>query len=91
MRLKIVNLTKLASSASVVLLAGCASAPAPPLRVEIPIFTPCVKVLPQRPVYEFDSLTSAAADGEIVLALARDWPRSRAYEIKLEAVVAGCQ
>ena len=73
-----------------VLLAGCASAPPAPQRVEVPVFTPCVKVAPQRPVYEFEQLTPAATDGEIVLALARDWPRGRKYEGELEAVIAGC-
>ena len=75
---------------SVMLLAGCASAPPTPVRVEVPVFTPCVKVAPQRPAYEFDQLTPAATDGEIVLALARDWPRGRKYEAELEATIAGC-
>ena len=74
-----------------VLLAGCASAPPDPVHVEIPVFTPCVKVVPQRPTYEFVQLTPASTDGEIVLALARDWPRGRKYEGELEAVVAGCR
>ncbi|MGK5054986.1 hypothetical protein [Janthinobacterium sp. RB2P8] len=73
-----------------VLLAGCASAPPTVQRVEIPIFTSCVKVLPQRPTYEFDQLAPAATDGEMVVALARDWPRGRKYEGELEAVIAGC-
>ncbi len=73
------------------LLAGCASAPPAVQRVEVPVFTPCVKVVPQRPAYEFGQLTPAATDGEIVLALARDWPRGRKYEGELEAVVAGCR
>ncbi|MGK5049943.1 hypothetical protein [Janthinobacterium sp. RB2P8] len=72
------------------LLAGCASAPPAVQRVEIPIFTPCVKSVPQRPAYEFDQLAPAATDGEIVLALARDWPRGRKYEVELEAAIAGC-
>jgi len=72
-----------------VLLAGCGSAP--PQLVEIPTFTPCVKVVPQRPAYEFDQLTPAATDGEIILALARDWPRGRKYEGELEAVISGCR
>jgi len=71
----------------VLVLAGCGSAP---LRVEVPVFTQCVKEVPQRPVYEFDQLAPAATDGEIVLALARDWPRGRKYEVELEAVIAGC-
>ena len=73
-----------------VLLAGCGSAPLAPQRVEVPVFTPCVKTVPTRPAYEFDQLTPAAMDGEIVLALARDWPRGRKYEGELEAVIAGC-
>ena len=73
-----------------VLLAGCGSAPPALQRVEVPVFTPCVKVVPQRPAYEFDQLAPAATDGEIVLALARDWPRGRKYEGELEAVIAGC-
>ncbi|MEF2265343.1 hypothetical protein V3C40_01005 [Janthinobacterium sp. LS2A] len=71
-------------------LAGCASASPVPQRVEIPVFTPCVKVAPQRPVYEFDRLVPAATDGEVILALARDWPRGRKYEAELEAVILGC-
>ena len=74
----------------ILLLAGCGSAPLAPQRVEVPVFAPCVKVVPQRPAYEFDQLTPAATDGEIVLALARDWPRGRKYEGELEAVIAGC-
>lgn len=74
----------------VLALAGCGSAPLAPQRVEVPVFTPCVKTVPQRPVYEFDQLAPAAMDGEIVLALARDWPRGRKYEVELEAVIVGC-
>ncbi|MGK5080458.1 hypothetical protein [Janthinobacterium sp. HLX7-2] len=77
--------------AAVALLAGCASTPPAPQLVEIPVFTPCVKMAIQAPAYEFDKLGSAATDGEIVLALARDWPRGRKYEGELEAVIAGCR
>ncbi|SIQ22345.1 hypothetical protein SAMN05880566_102238 [Janthinobacterium sp. TND4EL3] len=73
-----------------VLLAGCASAPPAPVRVEIPVFTPCVKVQIPRPDYEFDKLTPSTLDGEIVLALARDWLRGRKYEEGLRAIIAGC-
>lgn len=72
------------------LLVGCGSAPLAPQRVEFPVVTPCVKAVPQRPTYEFDTLPSTAMDGEVILALARDWPRGRKYEGQLEAVVAGC-
>lgn len=88
---EIVNLTKLASSAVAMLLAGCASAPPALQRVEIPVFTPCVKVVPQPPAYEFDKLPPSATDGEIILALARDWTRGRSYEGELEAALAGCR
>ncbi|WP_436526571.1 hypothetical protein [Janthinobacterium sp. GB4P2] len=74
----------------VLLLTGCGSAPLAPQRGEVPVFTPCVKVVPQRPAYEFDKLTPAATDGEIILALARDWPRGREYEGELEAIIEGC-
>lgn len=86
--MKTVNLPGLAIL--VVLLAGCASAPPAPQRVEIPVFTPCVKAVRQRPEYEFDRLPAGATDGEIILALARDWTRGRKYEDELEAVIAGC-
>jgi hypothetical protein len=76
--------------ALLLLLAGCGSAQLAPQRVEVPVFTPCVKSVPQRPAYEFDQVTPAATDGEVILALARDWPRGRKYERELEAVIAGC-
>lgn len=75
----------------VLVLAGCGSAPLAPQRVEVPVFTPCVNMVPQRPVYEFDTLAPAAMDGEIVLALARDWSRGRRYEQALEAIIIGCR
>jgi hypothetical protein len=91
MNREIVNLTKLASSAMAVLMTGCAISPPALLRVETPVSTPCVKLAPLRPEYEFDRLPRTVPDGEIVLALARDWARGRKYEVALEAVVAGCQ
>jgi hypothetical protein len=74
----------------VVLLAGC-GAPRPVTQeVNIPVFTPCVKAVPLKPDYEFGKLSLDAADGDKVLALARDWPRGRKYESELEAAIAGC-
>lgn len=88
---EICNLPKLASLVLVALLASCGSTPQPaPLRVEIPVFTPCVKTEIPQPDYEFDKLLITATDGEIILALARDWPRSRKYEVELKALIAGC-
>ncbi|OYO30213.1 hypothetical protein [Janthinobacterium sp. PC23-8] len=74
-----------------VLLTGCASAPPAAQRVEIPVFTPCVKAVPQHPDYEFDKLPATAIDGEVILALARDWLRGRKYEGALAALVEGCR
>ena len=74
-----------------VLLAGCASAPPEPVRFDVPVMVPCIGAVPPRPVYEFDKLRVTATDGEIVLALARDWPRGREYEAELEAAIAGCR
>lgn len=91
MNRKIVNLTKLASSAAFVLLAGCGTAPPATQTVEVPVYVSCVKERPQRPAYEFDKLPADASDGRKVMALARDWARARVYELQLEAVVAGCR
>ena len=81
---EICDLPKLASLAAAVLLTGCASAPPAPLRVEVPVIVPCVGKVPLRPAYEFDQLPATATDGEIILALARDWARGRKYERELE-------
>lgn len=75
----------------VLMLVGCASAPLVPQRVEVPVFIPCVKTASQRPVYEFDQLAPSSTDGDIILALARDWPRSKKYEGELEAIIEGCR
>lgn len=74
-----------------VLLAGCGTAPPATVEVRVPVYVPCVTVVPARPDFEFGKLTLAASDGEKVLALARDWPRGRAYEGALEAAIAGCR
>jgi hypothetical protein len=87
--MKIVNLTKLASLA--LALTGCGTAPPVTQKVEIPVFTPCVTVVPERPAFEFDKLPADATDGAKVLARARDWPRGRKYEAELEAIIAGCK
>lgn len=87
--MKTINVSRLAILA--VLLAGCASAPPAPARVEVPVMVPCIDKVLLRPAYEFDQLPASAKDGEIILALARDWARGRKYEGELEAVLAGCQ
>ena len=72
------------------LLSGCAGAPPAPVRVEVPVMVPCVGVVPPRPAYEFDQLLATVTDGEIILALARDWARGRKYEKALAAVIENC-
>ena len=91
MKPEIGNLTKLAGLAVAGLLTGCNTAPPAPVRVEVPVIVPCVGAVPPRPDYEFDKLPATATDGEIILALARDWSRGRPYERSLEAIIAGCQ
>ena len=82
---------KIIPALAVVLLASCGTAPPPATQVvEVPVYRPCVKDVPPAPVYEFDKLPLDAPAGAKVLALARDWPRGRTYEGKLEAVLAGC-
>lgn len=73
-----------------ILLAGCAGPVPMTQRVDVPVYVPCVKERPQRPVFEFDKLDAGVSDGRKVVALARDWARGRKYEGELEAVVAGC-
>lgn len=72
------------------LLTGCGTAPPAAQIVNVPTYVPCVMEVPGRPAFEFDKLPLDAAAGAKVLALARDWPRGRAYEGKLEAALAGC-
>ena len=74
-------------------LAGCTSTPPTPptpVRVKVPVMVPCIGAVPARPAYEFDKVPATATDGEIILALARDWPHGREYEGKLEAIIEGC-
>ena len=72
------------------MLAGCGTAPPAPVRVEVPVMVPCIGGVPERPAYEFGQLPVSATDGEVILALARDWPRGRKYEGELEAIIEGC-
>lgn len=81
----------LATTFVLLALAGCASAPPASIRVEVPVMVPCIGEVPARPAYEFDKLPAAATDGEIILALARDWLLGRRYEGDLEAAIAGCR
>lgn len=72
-------------------LAGCANAPSVPQVVQVPVYTSCVAAVPAKPKFEFGSLAKIATDGDKILALARDWPLGRAYELQLEAIIEGCK
>ena len=87
----IVNLTGLASFGLAVLLAGCGKAPPATQIVEVPVHTPCVTDLPVAPVYEFDKLPSDASDGAKILALARDLPLGRKYEVNIVSLLISCK
>lgn len=78
---------------TLVLLAGCGTAPPATQLVNVPTYVSCVNPaeVPARPVYEFGSVRMQDTAGGRVLALARDWPVGRKYEEQLEAVIAGCR
>lgn len=64
----------------------------PPVEYKTAVAVSCVeKPAPVRPQYETETLSETATDGQVAIALARDWGRSRIYEGKLETIVAGCQ
>jgi hypothetical protein len=70
-------------------VAGCASTPPAPVRVEVPMMVPCIGAVRPRPAYKFEQLTPTATDGEIILALARDWTRGGKYKGEHDALLAG--
>jgi hypothetical protein len=72
------------------LLAGCASAPALPERVEVPVAVPCVASVPARPDLVTDAALRAMTDFQLVLALWRDRLQRAQYEAELQAVLAAC-
>lgn len=72
-------------------LTGCASTAPVVTEVKVPVRVECIREVPVRPTYETEALQKEATDGQKVLALVRDWARSRKYEGSLEAVVEGCK
>lgn len=70
---------------------GCTTLAPATQRVDVPVYVSCLQQKPVRPVFEFDTLPTDASDGRKVMALARDWARSRKYEGELEAAMVGCQ
>lgn len=74
--------------AFLLILAGCASAPAT-VEVKVPVYVACAKAVP-RPAFEFPALPADASDGQKVVAMARDTLLHFKYEGHLEAALAGC-
>ena len=74
------------------LLGGCATTDGVITHeVKVPVHVKCIKQTPAKPEYETPQLDKNAADGAKIIALARDWARSRKYEGELEAVIEGCR
>lgn len=89
-----VDLTKIrkirAVVSSTVLLAGCASTPPPlPVEVRIPVPTPCVQVVPERPALAWDALADAGVYDQ-VRALLIDRGRLVAWSREAEALLVAC-
>lgn len=77
--------------ALVVVLAGCASGPEIPREVRVPVPVPCIDEAPVRPSLLTDAELLALDDYGLVIALARDRRVRQAYELALEAAIAGCR
>ena len=75
----------------VALLAGCATTHQEPQVVKAPVVVSCITDTPKRPEYETETISDTAPDGQKILALLRDWVKSRKYEGQLEATVEGCK
>lgn len=73
------------------LLTGCASGPEIPREVRVPVPTPCIDRIPQRPSMLSDAELLALDDYGLVIALARDRRVRQGYIAELEATVAGCR
>jgi hypothetical protein len=81
----------------VAMLAGCGTLPDAQPKTEVVTAKVAVKAVcikepaPVRPVYETETLPDNATDGHKVVALVRDWLRSRDYEVALEVALEGCR
>ena len=82
---------KMLTLLALVALTGCASTAPVVTEVKVPVRVECIKEVPVRPTYETEALQKEATDGQKILALVRDWARSRKYEGSLEAAVEGCK
>lgn len=61
-----------------------------PREVNIPVPVPCITRPVERPTFITDRELAAADDYTLVIELARDRLKRRQYEVKLEALLAGC-
>lgn len=73
---------------STLLLAGCASTPAPQV-VNVPVHVPCLGALPERPAPQFGT-GPYPGDKEAAKLAVLDSLAFQGYATKLEAAMAGC-
>lgn len=76
-------------------LAGCATAPAPvtiekPIEVKIPVAVPCVKGLPDQPVFLDDRALLTGSGAQVFDRVWADHLARRDYIDELRAVLIGC-
>lgn len=72
-------------------LAGCASTPHVPERVEVPIQVPCRVTVPPEPVWATATLAKDASIFDQVKALLSERRQRIAFEAKLDAAARSCQ
>jgi hypothetical protein len=74
-------------------LAGCAlnGPPKPPETVRVPVLVRCLDGLPARPSFLSDEQLLALDNYGVIVALAQDRRLRQAYELQLEALLAGCR
>jgi len=78
---------------ALIALAGCTTAPAPEqkiITVEKPVATPCIKRVPERPVYGYGKGEKPESDGQQALLLIQDFERAEQYGVAWEAAAAAC-
>lgn len=72
------------------LLAACQGPLPVPQTVKVPVPIRCLDRAPERPALASDADLSALDDRALVIGLALDRRQRQAYELTLEAAVAGC-
>ena len=84
---------KILIALAITLMCACTSNRPATQDVNKIVSIPCLKSndVPTRPAYESYTTAATASDGDKVLAITRDWARSRPYEARLEAIIKGCE